>query len=94
MKQFDVVTALVKIRRDEMEVKPMAESLDGLRSKFRALWEIEDDDNRYPGEWAMQPIDPETVAAFDQAEVAWIASGDLAIEQPNAEITGADRRPG
>ena len=84
MKQYDVVTALVKIRRDGKDVKPMAERLDGLRSEFRALLKIEDDDSRYPGEWAMQPVVPEIIAAFDQAEVAWIASGDLAIEQPNA----------
>ena len=81
MKQYDKVTATVRLRRG-MALKPNAEALDGLKIQARALWQIESGDTRYPGEWAMVPLG-ESIAAFRDAEVVWIASGDLQIETAN-----------
>lgn len=64
-------TATVRSRRDiGLDIRPETEALEGKRVVVRALWQIEADDSRYPGEWAMQL--PEGTGLH------WIASGDLA----------------
>ena len=64
----------VAIRRHAwLEVKPEAEQIDGKVYMFRFGWDIEDDDNRYPGEQAWIPDDNR----YPAGAPIWIASGDL-----------------
>lgn len=64
--------ATIKIRRSiGLEVMPEVERYDGKRIRVEAYWQIEEDDPRYPGEYAMV-VDRE----YDFPR-AWIASGDL-----------------
>ncbi|MBY5821501.1 hypothetical protein [Rhizobium leguminosarum] len=67
----------LKLRRDlGFEVHPEAEPFDGMRFRVRTGWRIEDDDSRYPGEYAM-------LVDFDQNwPLGFIASGDLVDLQP------------
>lgn len=74
MKQFDVVTATVRIRRNGLQLKPDIEALNGTTGQFQAMWQAESDDARYPGEWAMQAVGHD---ALMDAGISWIASGDL-----------------
>lgn len=69
-------TMRVRIRRDLAfgEVKAGADSLDGEVYRFRLGWKIEDDDSRYPGEWAWLPTYAD---GYPLEGPAWIASGDL-----------------
>lgn len=69
--QFRHYRATVRIRRgDGWEVRPEAEALDGTRYTFMASW-VMDDDDPYPGEWAMTFEDPGATSLL------WVASGDL-----------------
>jgi len=64
---------MVQIRRDiGMTVKPEAEQLDGKVYGFRFGW-VQDDEDRYPGESAMLPNDPN----WPEDAPVWISSGDL-----------------
>ena len=64
----------VQIRRyDGRRVKPEAEQVDGKVFMFRRLWDMDDDDRRYPGETAWGEDDP----AWPRDAPSWIASGDL-----------------
>ena len=69
MEQFERVTGKVRLRRT-MQVKPSMEPWDGLHLEFIAMYLIEDDDIRYPGEWALMPL-------ADGFPEGWIASGDV-----------------
>lgn len=87
LEQFDRVLGTVRLRRSGPPVKPTAEALDGRQFAFEVRWQIEDDDSRYPGEWALYPIGGDSMAAFDAAAIAWIASGDVSVDGPAENFT-------
>lgn len=78
IRQFDEISGTVQLRR-HMELKEGSLALDGQRVRLTALWIIEDDDSRYPREWALGPADGATKDMLDAAGVTWIASGDVCI---------------
>lgn len=65
--KYKSYTATVKIRKD-WPIKPEAAHLEGQRVSVEAGW-IMDEDDPYPGEWAML-----LGAGYP---IPWIASGDL-----------------
>jgi hypothetical protein len=87
MKQFDTVRAEVRQRTTAPGGAPLrsgVHSLDGHTFAFLVMWQLEDDDARYPNEWSLQPADDEGKSAFDAAGIHWIASGDVVLEVANA----------
>lgn len=67
-------TYRVKIRRGpDFEVKPEAEQIDGKGWEFTRGWRIEDEE-RYPGEWAMIPSRGQ---GWPDDAPGWVATGDL-----------------
>lgn len=71
IQQFRYYHATVRIRRGEgWEVRPEAEALDGQGRLFMASWQMDDNDP-YPGEWAM------TIEDGPPTRLLWVASGDL-----------------
>lgn len=75
------VLCRVAIRKDYKgrQIRPEALAIDGMEIELMAGWMMEDDDP-YPGEWALQP----PVRLSEQADlfrraVGWIASGDVVV---------------
>jgi hypothetical protein len=82
LQQFQKITVIVR-QRPEVNgspIKPKAKGLEGLTLNLIVLWRIEDDHGLYPGEWALGLGDDESEAALRQADVSWIASGDVEVQ--------------
>lgn len=91
IQQFDHVVGVIQSRR-HLPLKEHAARLDGCMAHLEALWEIEHDDSRYPGEWALGPADRDARDLLDRAGITWIASGDVVIDSvtrwsPAADVT-------
>lgn len=59
-------------------VKPGALALDGQTFDLMVGW-LMDEDDPYPGEWALVPRDRETSLRLYEADMGWIASGDVQV---------------
>ena len=57
-----------------LKIKPEVMELQGEIVELIPLWEIEKDDTRYPGEYAMGTIGDTTL---NEVGIDWIASGDV-----------------
>jgi hypothetical protein len=81
LQQFQVVTATIRqrLQANGNALKPGVQLIDGKQINLRVLWLIEDDDDRYPGEWALGGADARANAVLRAAEISWIASGDVEV---------------
>ncbi len=57
-------------------LKPGAALLEGKPVTLGYGWSMDDGD-KYPGECALVPHDEATMRLFMQADITWIASGDV-----------------
>lgn len=75
---YELARGIVRLREsfNGRALKPGMEILDGREFAFRVSFQMGDDD-KYPGECALIPGDSDTADAFDDAGIAWIASGDV-----------------
>ena len=75
IEQHEHYLATITLRRsDKFRVKPEAEQIDNITTKFTAGWAIEDNETTiYKGEWAMIP----NYKFWPLSAPSWIASGDL-----------------
>lgn len=76
IQQFIKYECLIDIRPtfNGRPARPSALALNGKTMTLEALW-IGDDDDPYPGEWAMGlPFDPASVDSPN-----WLASGDVKV---------------
>ncbi len=84
-RQFDVALCRIKSRPLYMG-QPVRESVarqEGAEVLLQALWQC-DDDERYPGEWALSflPSDGGLAAMITSFGTGWIASGDVEVLTP------------
>ena len=97
LQPLDRVLATIRLRPMSPAggpLRPQAHLLEGQQLEMVASWQQEQDE-RYPGEWALTPT-LSSVAAFSAADIIWIASGDVIIDKvlsrPEAmDSLGADR---
>lgn len=86
LQPYQTITATVQIRETANggAIKPNVDALalNGKRLKLEVLWRIEDDDSRYPGEWALGPGDSVARDLFNKSQILWIASGDVVLLAP------------
>lgn len=76
-KRYEIKKCRIKFRRTEkLVVKPEAEALNGREVELMIGWRIEEDDRRYPNEWALITAPGHDRALFP---LTWIASGDVQI---------------
>jgi len=68
-------------------IKPECGPLQGKIVELQSMW-LQDDEDNYPGEWAMGPyeVNGESAILLTKAIIPWISSGDLEILE---EITRA-----
>lgn len=60
-------------------LKPLVKNIDGKVLMFECMWKCEDDE-KYPNEYAMGPLDfEETRKELHAVHITWLASGDLEI---------------
>lgn len=80
MKQIERARFRIKLRKTYQgrELKPSMELIDGKIMLFEASW-LMDDDDKYPGEWVMTPVEEseDRTIMLRDVGIAWIASGDL-----------------
>lgn len=70
----DYMKAKVKVRTDlAFKIRRNTEDIDGKVFSFVFGWMLEDSHDRYPGEEAWLPRDPE----YPSDAPIWLASGDL-----------------
>lgn len=78
----------IKIRNsDKLVPKPEHEKLNGLELYLKVEFRLDDDDSRYPNEFALSDIRIENGKILPSqllslADTAWIASGDVQIIEP------------
>ena len=65
---------------------PAAAKIAGKEMLLQAMWRCEDGEN-YPGEFALEGADAATKDLLRSANLAWVASGDVA-PAPTKEPTG------
>jgi len=78
---YDKIMCRIKIRPtfQGRKAKPKVQELNGIVLLMQVLWE-EDDEDKYPGEYALKPYDKDTWFKWsEENEVGWIASGDVEI---------------
>ena len=70
----------VKLRPsyDGRPLKDGAKALDGKILILQADW-VQDDDDQYPGEWALSSIYFNELSMITGGAVSWISSGDVEI---------------
>jgi hypothetical protein len=92
MNMFDVVKAKIKQRPEYngRKLKESAKEFDGRVYNLEVLW-LNEADEPYPGERAMQPVDDDERREWFLNGLHWIASGDVEILD-NREGWGAVRR--
>ncbi len=82
IEQYTKYTCVVR-QRKEYKDRPLRESceiLEGIKLEgMLASW-LMDEDDPYPGEFAMCPTRRVEMEIFAKAEVYWIASGDLEVK--------------
>ena len=60
-------------------LKPNVKELDGLELELQAMW-LQEDEDPYPGEWAMGIVDDEERRKFMvDYNISWVASGDVVV---------------
>lgn len=79
IEQFDHYKCKVKLRPsyDGRPLKDGANALDGKTLILQADW-VQDDDDQYPGEWALSSISYD-LHEITGGAVSWISSGDVEI---------------
>jgi hypothetical protein len=60
-------------------LKPGMEELRGRTMLLTVCWKCEDDE-KYPGEYALEGADPDTIDLLRSVNVTWIASGDVLVK--------------
>lgn len=83
IEQLKVYMCRIKIRPEYkgMIAKPEIEKMNGELVHLQAWW-LQDEDDKYPGEWAMGSED----GVNNQLPI-WISSGDLDILPERIEMT-------
>lgn len=83
MKQFDHVLVRVNQRATYKgrPLKPSANAISGEEVLMEVMWMMDDDDP-YPGEWALSPVDDAIRHRFYDHHVGWVASGDVEFLAP------------
>ena len=61
-----------------LPLKEKVGQLDGKVFDLECMWQCEEGE-KYPGEYAMGPQSIDAKEVFEQANIAWIASGDVEI---------------
>lgn len=73
--QFVIVRAKFKPRRTDDLVEGVEPFIDRWMN-WQAMWQIEEGENDYAGEWAMRPLTDQG-KTFLGFPAAWVPSGDL-----------------
>lgn len=66
-------------------LKPGAKELIGTEMFLSTAWLMDDD--KYPGEYALEGADQRTVDMLHELEATWVASGDVTV----VEVTNEEK---